>query len=129
MIQLRYSDGEAEISGNSEALLLLARSIRDLLISDHAEASVTAATDFSPAPYEFAPASIRLVKANHLLRTVHRQSELQVSAIPSALALLASNLEALAQGEPHPLSHAHFDAVSWPEAVDESSAELVLSHR
>lgn len=126
MVRLRYAKGEAEISGTAAELRLLVASIHAFLHSPLNEIAVQADTDFGPAPYEHAPHALRLVKTSRLLIAQYAPTELQILSSPQGLGLLADNLLAQAQEDPAPLSHVHFDAISWPEIIDNNSAELVL---
>jgi hypothetical protein len=126
VIQIRFSDGELDISGSPQALRQVSNAML-ALIRDPSQAfvSVEAAT-IDPAPYNVCLSRLLIVKTDGLIKLSVLGQALQIEGDPAKLENFAHWFDF--DDHTHSGYHAHFDYLGLDDdPVDPDSISLVIA--
>ncbi len=128
MIQIRFSDGELEISGSPQVLRQVSQSMLNL-IYDQAQLSVSLeAETINPAPYAFCLRQLSIVKTTGLIKLSVTENVLQIEGAPERLEAFANWFDF--DDNTHSGYHCHFEYLGLEkDPVDPDSIPLVIAVR
>jgi hypothetical protein len=128
MIQIRFSDGELEISGSPQVLRQVSQSMLDL-IHDQARIMVSIeAETIDPSPYAFCLSQLSIVKTTGLIKLSVAANALQIEGAPERLEVFAKWFAF--DDSTHSGYHHHFEYLGLDkDPVDPDSIPLVITAR
>jgi hypothetical protein len=128
VIQIRFSNGELEISGSPQVLRQVSQSILDL-IHDQAQLRVLIeAETIDPSPYAFCLSQLSIVKTSGLIQLSVAANALQIKGAPERLEVFAKWFDF--DDSTHSGYHHHFEYLGLDEdPVDPDSIPLVIAVR
>ena len=122
-MKIKYSaNNEISIEGSKDEFSRLMDSITKLIYSDGDAISINVETNFNPEPYDNhgIGLTIKINKSNSIEIT---EKKLIISGEQNFLLSIASNLPFDVESIPY---HVHYDAISFPQYLNENSPDIVF---